>query len=136
MRIFSLLLVASLVFTSTAFADQAALASEPQQGQAAETPQVAKIKAQVQKRGAGEKSKVRVTLANGTMVKGYISKIEDSSFEVNGSKTGQATSISYTDVQKIQGPGLSTGVKVAIGVSVGLAVAAAVIGILYARTKF
>ncbi len=136
MRIFSLLLVASLVFTSTAFADQAALASEPQQGQAAETPQVAKIKAQVQKRGTGEKSKVRVTLANGTMVKGYISKIEESSFEVNGNKTGQATSISYTDVQKIQGPGLSTGVKVAIGVSVGLAVAAAVIGILYARTKF
>jgi hypothetical protein len=136
MRIFSLLLVASLVFTSTAFADQAALASEPQQGQAAETPQVAKIKAQVQKRGAGEKSKVRVTLANGTIVKGYISKIEESSFDVNGNKTGQATSISYTDVQKIQGPGLSTGVKVAIGVSVGLAVAAAVIGILYARTKF
>jgi hypothetical protein len=131
----SLLLVALLVFSSTGLADQAALAAEPQQGQAAETPQVAKIKAQVQKRGAGEKSKVRVTLANGTMVKGYISKIEDSSFEVNASKNGQPASISYTDVSKIQGPGLSTGAKVAIVVVVGLAVVATIIGIKLATAN-
>jgi hypothetical protein len=136
MKILSMLLTASLVFSSALCAEQPFPAPTPQEGQTAGAQQVAKIKAQVQKRGAGEKSKVRVTLGNGTMVKGYISKIEESSFEVNGNKTGQATSISYSDVQKIQGPGLSTGAKVAIGVGVGLAVAAAVIGILYARTKF
>ncbi len=99
--------------------------------QTAETPQVAKIKAQVQKRGAGEKSKVRVTLGNGTMVKGYISKIEETSFDVNGSKTGQAIVITYTDVQRIQGPGLSTGAKLGIGVVVGVAIAAVVIAIVF-----
>ena len=115
MRTLSLLLLALVVFSSAGYA-----------AQTAGTPQVAKIKAQVQKRGAGEKSKVRVTLGNGTMVKGYISKIEESSFDVNGGKTGQATSISYTDVQKIQGPGLSTGAKVGIGVAVGVAIVAVV----------
>jgi hypothetical protein len=123
MRTFALLLVALLVFSSTGFAAQSA-------GPA----QVTKIKAQMQKRGAGEKSKVRVTLGNGTVVKGYISNIEESSFDVNGNKTGQATSISYTDVQKVQGPGLSTGAKIGIGVAVGVAIAATVIGIMYART--
>jgi hypothetical protein len=124
MRVSSLLLVILLVFSSTGFADQST-----------ETPQVAKIKAQVQKRGAGEKSKVRVTLANGTMVKGYIGKIDESSFDVNGSKSGQATSISYAEVQKIQGPGLSTGAKVGIVVVVAVAIVALIIGIEYANTK-
>ena len=101
-----------------------------------ETSQVVKIKAQVQNRGAGEKSKVRVTLGNGTMVKGYISKIEDASFEVNGIKTGQATSVSYTDVQKVQGPGLSTGIKVAIVVVVAVAVVAAVFGIACLKSGY
>lgn len=92
----------------------------------ADEPQVAKIKAQVRKRGAGENSKVRVTLGNGTVVKGYISKIDESSSEVQGNKTGQATLIAYTDVQKVQGPGLSTGEKVAIGVAIGVGVIAGI----------
>ena len=124
MRTYSLILVLSLIFSSTGAAAQTAgkLRAE-------------KIKAQVQRRGAGEKSKVRVTLANGTMVKGYIRKIGESSFEVNGNKAGQPTSISYTDVQKIQGPGLSTGAKVGIVVVVAVAIVALVIGIEYANTK-
>ena len=123
MRTASLLLIALLVFSSNGYA-----------AQTAGTPQVAKIKAQIQKRGAGEKSKVRVTLGNGTVVKGYISKVEESSFDLDGSKSGQATSISYADVQKIQGPGLPTGAKIAIGVGIGVAIVALVIGIEYART--
>ena len=123
MRTASLLLIALLVFSSNGYA-----------AQTTQSPQGARIKAQVQKRGAGEKSKVRVTLGNGTMVKGYISKIEESSFDVNPNKTGQATSISYTDVQKIQGPGLPRGAKIAIGVGIGVAIVALVIGIEYART--
>jgi hypothetical protein len=124
MRTLSLLLVALLVFSSAGYA-----------AQSAGTPQVAKIKAQVQKRGAGEKSRVWVTLENGTMVKGYIGKVEESSFDVNPNKTGQATSISYTDVQKIQGPGLSKVAKVGIVVVVGVAIVALVIGIEFANAK-
>jgi len=124
MRTLQLLLVALLVFSSAGYA-----------AQTTETAQVAKIKAQVQKRGAGEKSIVRVTLANATQIKGYISKIDESSFDVNDSKTGQATSISYTKVQKVQGPGLSTGAKVAIVVVVAVAVVATIIGVKFATTK-
>ena len=126
MRIVSSLLAGLLVFSSLGFADQPVLGSESQQEQAAEAPQGAKIKAQVRKRGAGKNSKVRVTLGNGTMVKGYISKIDESSSEVQGNKTGQATLIAYTDVQKVQGPGLSTGEKVAIGVAIGVGVIAGI----------
>jgi predicted extracellular nuclease len=120
MRTLSLLLVALLIFSSAGFA-----------AQTTQSPQAVRIKAQIQKRGAGEKSKVRVTLGNGTMVKGYVSNIEETSFDVTGSKTGQATSVSYVDVQKIQGPGLSTGAKVGIGVAVGVAIAAVVIAIIF-----
>jgi len=90
MRVLSLLLVALLIFSSVGFADQPALVPETPQGQAEETPQVARFKAEVQKHGTGKKSKVRVTLGNGVTVKGYISKIEESSFEVIANKTGQA----------------------------------------------
>ena len=136
MRKCSLAIIALVFFSSLGFADQPAQNFETQLGQAQETPQVAKIKAQVQKRGAGEKSKVRVTLGNWTMVKGYISKIENSSFEVNGSTTRQSTAISYTDVQRIQGPGLSKGAKIAIVVVVAVAVVAAVFGIGCASTSY
>jgi predicted extracellular nuclease len=120
MRTASLLLVALLIFSSAGFA-----------AQTTQSPQAVRIKAQIQKRGAGEKSKVRVTLGSGTMVKGYISNIEETSFDVTGSKPGQATSVSYVDVQKIQGPGLSTGAKVGIGVAIGVAIAAVVIAIIF-----
>jgi hypothetical protein len=133
MKILSLLLTVLLVFSTALRAEQPLPA--PQQGQTAGAQQAAKIKAQVQNRGAGEKSRVRVTLGNATQVKGYISKIDESSFDVNVLKTGQATTISYTDVQKVQGPGLSTGVKVVIVVVVCVAVVAAIIGIKVATTK-
>jgi hypothetical protein len=124
MKLLSFLLAALLVFSSAGYAAQTAGAA-----------QASNIKAQVQKRGAGEKSKVRVTLGNGTVVKGYISKIDESSFDVNAAKTAQATSISYADVQKIQGPGLSRGAKIAIGVTVGVAVVATIIGVGLATAK-
>jgi hypothetical protein len=59
MRTLSMLLVGLLVFKSAGFG-----------AQTAETPQVAKIKAPVRKRGTGEKSKARITLENGATVKG------------------------------------------------------------------
>jgi hypothetical protein len=53
---------------------------------------------------------------------------------VNGNKTGQATVIAYTDVQKVQGPGLSTGAKIGIGVAIGVGVLAAITA--YVLTHF
>ena len=120
----SLLLVAVLVLNSLAF---------PQRKDTEEAFQPAKVKADVQKRGIGEKSRVKVRLRNKEQVKGYISKIEDASFDVTDKNTGRATTISYADVQKVQGPGLSKGAK--IGIVVGAAVVVVVVVIVVALSK-
>jgi len=111
MKHFILLLVAVLVFNSVAV-------TQATQTQGAS--QAAKVKTEVQKRGIGEKSRVKVRLRNKAEVKGYISKIEDASFDVIDKKTGRATTIPYADVERVQGSGLSKGAK--IGIIVGSAV--------------
>lgn len=120
MRTLSLFLITFLVFSTTAYA-----------APRAETSQPAKIKAEVQKHGTGEKSRVKVTLANGTLMKGHISKIDDSSFDVIPDKAAQPSTIAYADVSKVQGPGLSRGAKIGIGVVVGAAAVATVGAIIY-----
>jgi hypothetical protein len=118
MKIVSLLLGTLLVYNPRVLADQAAPPSGTTQAQTQETPQAAKTKAKVQKRGIGKKSRVRAKLLNGTEVKGYISKIEEAPFTVTDKMTGQTTTIPYADVQKIQGPGLSKAAKITL-VAVG-----------------
>jgi hypothetical protein len=134
MKNIALLIIASLVFNTCAFAGQAATASGASQTQASGTLQAEKMKDKVQKRG--EKSHVKVKLANGTMVDGNISKIGETSFDVTSKKTGQATTIAYADVQKVGGPGLSTGVKIAIGVGIGIGIAAAILAIEVKRSGY
>lgn|SRR5215831_4169176 len=114
-----LLLVTVLVFNGAANAQPA---------KTEDASQVAKVKTTVQKRGIGEKSKIKVKLRNKDEVKGYISKIEDASFDLTDAKTGQVTTIQFVNVEKVQGPGLSTGAK--IGVTVGVAVA--IVAIVFA----
>src|SRR6266700_6094511 len=99
----TLLLVAVLVLNSVA---------APPTTQAQEASRSAKVKAEVQRRGIGEKSRVRVRLRNKEEVKGYISKIEDASFDVTDKNAGRATTIPYVGVEKIRGSGLSKGAKI------------------------
>ena len=113
---FTFFLVASLVFNSLGVAQ----GTETQ-----ERARVTKLKASVQKRGIGEKSRVRVTRRNKEEIKGYISKIEDASFDVTDKTTGQTKTILYVDVEKIQGAGLSKGAK--IGIIAGAAVVIVVV---------
>jgi hypothetical protein len=134
-KIFSLGLVFALVFGGFAFDTPTAAASQQGKGQTAETSHAAKVKAEVQKRGTGEGSKVIVKLRNSnTEVKGYISKIDETSFEVKDKKTGQATTIAYADAEKVRGPGLSTGTKVAIGVGIGAILAVGIVVIAAAHS--
>jgi hypothetical protein len=97
--------------------------------QTQEASQSAKVKAEVQKRGIGEKSRVKVKLRNKAEVKGYISKIEDTSFEVTDKNTRLATMIPYADVEKVHGPGLSKGAKIGIIVGAAVVVVAVVIAV-------
>jgi predicted methyltransferase len=92
--------------------------TEMQQKKILEGEQAAKVQTEVQKRGAGERSRVRVTLRNKTEVKGYISQIDADSFQVTDKKSGQITTISYEDAMKIRRNGMSTVAKIAIGAGV------------------
>src|SRR6266852_3734215 len=116
MKHFTLLLVAVVVFNSVAVT---------QATQTQEASQTAKVKTGVQKRGVGEKSRVKVRLRNKAEVKGYISKIENASFDVTDKNNGRPTMILYVDVDKVQGSGLSKGAK--IGIIVGVAVVVVVV---------
>jgi hypothetical protein len=122
-----LLLVAVLVFNSVAV-------TQATQTQGAF--QAARVKTEVQKRGIGEKSRVKVMLRNNAGVKGYISKIEDASFDVTDKKTGRATTIPYGDVEKIQGSGLSKGAKIGIIVGAAVVTVAVVIAVGVCRAGY
>ena len=114
----ALLLVAVLMFNNVAVAQ----VTQPQ-----DVSQATMVKAEVHRRGVGEKSRVKVRLRNKTEVRGYISKIEDESFDVTERKTGQVKTIRYADVEKVQGAGLSTGAKIGLIAGLGVAVVALVI---------
>ena len=126
MKHFTLLLVAVLMFNSVAVT-QATQAHEASQS---------KVKAEVQRRGIGEKSRVKVRLRNRTQVKGYISKIEDATFDVTDKNTGQATTIPYADVEKLQGSGLSKGAKIGIIVGAAVVIVAVVIAVGVCRAGY
>jgi len=79
---------------------------------------VAKIKLELQKRGIGERARVKVMIRDKTQVKGYVSQIGDDSFQVSDKKTGRVTTLAYQEVDRLQKQGLSTGAKVAIGAGV------------------
>ena len=87
--------------------------------------EASKIKAQIQKRGTGEKATVKITLRDRTEVKGYISQIDADSFQVTDKKTGMASTLIYGAVDRVRGGGLSRGTKIGIWVGVGAAVAIA-----------
>ena len=127
MKHFTILLVAVLVFNHVAV---------PQATQTQEASQAAKVKAEVQKRGAGEKSRVKVRLRNKEEVKGYISKIEDASFDVIDKKTGRATTIPYADVERVQGVGLSKGAKIGIIAGAAVVTVAVVIAVAVCRAGY
>jgi len=82
------------------------------------TLQAATAKAEVQRRGIGEKSRVRVKLRDGTEVKGHISKIEENSFEVTDKKSGKTTSIRYDHASEIYRGGMSKTAKILIAVGI------------------
>jgi len=84
-----------------------------------------RVKAQVNKAGAG--AKVTVYLKDGTKIRGSIGQILDDSFDITLNNETQSSIISYRDVQKIKRRGWSTTAKVAVGAVVG---AAALVGLL------
>ena len=89
-----------------------------------EERRVEKVKADVAKK-VGKKSRVTVKLQNGSKLKGHITQAGENSFTLTDTKTGQTSTLAYSDVTKVRGPGISLGAKIAI--VVGIAVVAFVL---------
>ena len=87
-----------------------------------------RVKAEVLKRGTGEKAKVKVKLRNGSEVRGYIRKADQDTFDIHGKNNANVT-LAYADVLSVRKAGMSRGAK--IGIAAGGA--ALVIAALAAR---
>ena len=90
-------------------------------------------KVQVAKLGLGEKAKATITLKNGTRVKGYVARADDSDFVIRDKKTDTPTTIRYEDVAKVQkDKGHSTARNLGIGIGIGVGAFLAIIAIVFA----
>lgn len=92
-----------------------------------------KVKAEIIKLGLGESARVELKLRDGKKVKGYIREAGEDTFVVGDAKSGNATTIAYSQVKEIKGHNLATGAKVALtlgailGIAVGLSILLAVV---------
>ena len=92
------------------------------------TEQTAKIKAEISKRIARNKIRVKLKLRSGAEMKGRLQQAGNDDFTFTDEKTGNLT-LAYADIERVKGRGLSTGAK--IGIIVGVAaVVVVVIGIV------
>jgi hypothetical protein len=130
MKTICLCLVAVLTLHTYGIATPAEGRFDSEPTTASNTQPAEKIKAEVERRGTGEKSRVKVRLRDKTEVKGYISQIDASSFQVTEEKTGKVMTLAYVDVEKVGGRGMSRNTKTVIFIGVGIAAAGIILGIL------
>ncbi|HWC18019.1 MAG TPA: hypothetical protein VG498_13450 [Terriglobales bacterium] len=88
----------------------------------AATSDAGKIKSEIAKRAVGEKAKVRITTRDKEELKGYVSEVADTTFTITRKSPAETRTLSYSDVIKVRGPGLSKASKIAIGIAVGIGV--------------
>jgi hypothetical protein len=93
-----------------------------------ESAQVNKPRTEIQKYDTAKKKQLKVTLRSGNELKGYISRSDDVSFDLT-EKSGHVSTLSYGDVDKVHGAGLSRGAKIGIVVAGAVAVVAVVLAI-------
>ena len=103
-------------------------------GQTGQTEQTAKIKAEISKRVAGNKTRVKLKLGSGAEMKGRLNQAGNDDFTFTDEKTGQQMAVAYADVERVKGRGLGSGAK--IGIIAGIVVGAAVIVLVKASGDF
>jgi len=95
---------------------------------------IEKVKVDVGRLGVGEKAKAKITLKNGTKVKGYISEVREENFVLRDQKTDAPTTIAYTEVVKVErNRGHSTARNIAIGIGIGVGAFLAIVAITLAH---
>jgi outer membrane lipoprotein-sorting protein len=132
MKAISFCLVTTLVLNTCG---AASLEAQPNTSMAvaSNAQQTEKVKMAIQKRGTGTKAKVKIMLRNKTERKGYISRIDDISFQLTDQKTGRTETIAYDSVEKVNRPGISGTTKMALYIGIGTAAAAIILGILASK---
>jgi len=100
---FALLIAVMQVATGSIYS-----ATKPEQAAA----RLARVKAEVAKRGTGEKARIRIKTAGGERIEGFIQKSEDDSFVLMESKTCQPMTIAYSAVAGVEGKQWSTSQKI------------------------
>lgn len=97
-------------------------------------PGVVKIKTNIARRLRDAKTNVIVRLRNGSELKGRITQAAENMFTLKENKTGTNRHISYEDVMKLKGRGLSKGAK--FGILTGILAGAVIIGALISLKNF
>ena len=97
-------------------------------------PRVGKVKTDIARRLRDEKTNVTVKLRNGSELNGRITKAADNMFTLREKNTGAQRDISYADVAKVNGKGLSKGAK--FGILTGIIAGAVIIGVLINLRNF
>lgn len=95
----------------------------------------AKVKNEIAKLGTGPAARIEVRLRDKTKLKGYVGVAEETHFAVVNVKTGAATTVPYSQVQKVKGNNLSTGAGIAIGIGIAIGVLFLIAGICKATGK-
>jgi sRNA-binding regulator protein Hfq len=94
---------------------------------------VVKIKTDIARRLRDEKTNVTVGLRNGSELKGRITQAAENMFTLKEKNSG-TRNISYADVTKVRGRGLSKGAK--FGILTGVIAGAVIIGALISLRNF
>lgn len=129
MRLLALVLAIVVAVQTNGFALPASDAHTTQ-----DSAQVKKVRTEIQNY-ENAKKKVRVTLRIGNELKGYVSQSGDVSFDLT-ERSGYKSTLSYEDVEKVQGAGLGRGAKIAIVVGIAMAVTAVVFVIGFKRAGY
>ena len=100
------------------------------------TQAVEQVRLKVAKMGVGAKARVTVRTKAGQKIKGFISQAGSDDFVVRDRNSGEATTISYNDVTKVEdNRGHSTLRNVLIGVGIGAGALVTVLAILFASLE-
>lgn len=91
-------------------------------------PDVAKIKTEIVRRLRDKKTDVTVSLRNGSELKGRITEAAENRFILKATNNGTQRDLSYADVTRVKGRGLSKGAK--FGILTAIVAGAVIIGAL------
>jgi len=95
---------------------------------------VLRIKTDIARRMRAARTTVTVSLRNGSELKGRITQAAENMFTLKENNTGTQRDVSYADVTKVKGRGLSKGAK--FGILTGIIAGAVIIGALISLRNF